>query len=289
MLRLEWHSSTTANEVVSVSIEWWIIFYRWFVCGWRQAVRYAPWAGANDAVMAGTVFSWAVVEIKRALFVLCTVIIGCVAAQMEPHLTPNPHTLRGRVGGYICNGIKWLDTLPPLRQFREEQNLVVFSFPPLWRLLLWKAFCVGVSAQHENVLVCTEESLAPIGCEDNSPTNRDIFQTSAHNGTKSDIFSNLFCSLIPSDHLSYRVQAAPRQTTLEHVGCSLVSNHVSQVDRDCAIYLKVWHASIFTTYWLIFSQPEYVSPCCKFQSWLPVKIKTSPGYISQFHVKHCCH
>lgn len=37
-------------------------------------------------------------EINRPLFVLCTVIIGCVAEQMELHLTPNPHTLRGGVG-----------------------------------------------------------------------------------------------------------------------------------------------------------------------------------------------
>lgn len=279
MLRLEWHSITTANEVVSVWTEWWMIFYRWFVWGCRQAVRYAPSAGANDAVMAVTGFSWAVVEIKRSLFVLCTVIIGRVAVQMEPHLTPNPHT-GGRMGGIFCNGIKWLDILPPLTQFREEQNLVAFSYPPFWRLLLWKACCVGVSSQHENVLVCTEVSLAPIGCEDNSPMNGDIFQISAHNSTKPDIFSNLLCSLIPSDPLSYRVHAAPRQSALEHVGCSLVSNHVSQVDRDCTIYLKAWHASIFTTYWLMFSQPEYVSPHCKFQSRLPIKIKTCPGYIS---------
>lgn len=253
-----------------------------------MSVRYAPWAGANDAVMAGSFQLSSCGDKESAVCALyCDNWLCCGANGTT--FDPQPTHTEGQGGGYICNGIKWLDTLPPLRQFREEQNLVVFSFPPLWRLLLWKAFCVGVSAQHENVLVCTEESLAPIGCEDNSPTNRDIFQTSAHNGTKSDIFSNLFCSLIPSDPLSYRVQAAPRQTTLEHVGCSLVSNHVSQVDRDCAIYLKVWHASIFTTYWLIFSQPEYVSPCCKFQSWFPIKIKTSPGYISQFHIKHCCH
>lgn len=59
-------------------------------------------------------------EIKRLLFVLCALIIGRVAEQNgttldPPALPPNPHTLEGGLGvgvgegGYLCNGIKWLD------------------------------------------------------------------------------------------------------------------------------------------------------------------------------------
>lgn len=103
MLRLERHSITTPNEVVSVWMEWWIIFYRWFVWGWRQAVRYALWAGANDAVMAVTVFSCG--DKETIVCALCCDNRPCCRANGTT-LDPQPTHTGGRGGGYFCNGKK---------------------------------------------------------------------------------------------------------------------------------------------------------------------------------------
>lgn len=94
MFRIEQHSIVTVYEVVSVWTMWWMIFY-WclFVAGEPPVhwVSWSPWCrrgcGAAQLSSCGGFF------LKRPLFVLCTVIIGCVVEQMEPHLTPNPHTL----------------------------------------------------------------------------------------------------------------------------------------------------------------------------------------------------
>lgn len=141
--------------------------------------------------MAVAVFSWAVVEIKRPLFVLCTVIIGRVAKQMETHFTPNPHT-GGGVGGIFSKGIKWLDTLLPLG-FGEKQNLVVFSADPhpkrflCWSLhSAWKSFSVRWSG----VYLPQDARLTPPLTETSSRPEH-IW--------KPDIFSNLLCGLIPTD------------------------------------------------------------------------------------------
>lgn len=91
---------------------------------------------AHGKGMVATVSSSAVVEIKRLLFVLCTVIIGHVGEQKEPHLTLDPQNVAREEGVFLVprrrkseqteNGSILLPPLGFTKQFREKQNLVVF-------------------------------------------------------------------------------------------------------------------------------------------------------------------
>lgn len=99
-----------------------------------------------------------------------------------------------------------------------------------------------------------------------SPNTREIFQTWAH--LKTQHIFKCIVQLEPQWPPELPRWCCSSSVLLKHVGWSLVSNRVSHINRYCTIYLKAWCASIFTTYWPLPSQLEYVSPRYKFQSRL---------------------
>lgn len=144
--------------------------------------------------MVVTVSSWAVVEVKRLLFVLCTVIIGVLGSKRS-YTWPSTHTrCKGEGGVFLVprqRGSEQTENgsipLPPpgfTKQFREKAKpcCVLLSFQILYctsagidspTINLF----VPVSTLHGNVCVRWRGIHFPQECQVNSPTEWDVSHT----------------------------------------------------------------------------------------------------------------
>lgn len=80
-------------------MKWWVNENSGIICLLMEKSCPDVRPKAHSISTVATVSSWAVTEIKQLLFVLSTVIIGCVGERKDLYLTLNPYTYNKGAGG----------------------------------------------------------------------------------------------------------------------------------------------------------------------------------------------